>query len=201
MSKMAEHMDWESEAPNLARLQKTNAFGVPPTYFDDLENRIKQSVFLSELSKEENGAFSTPDNYFADLASQISTKIALETNRNGNGFSVPENYFNNLQQAIVDKAVPAKKTIKIWHQPLFKYAVAASLVIVSTTGWFANKTYQQNQTQKLELAKEQILFDIDENTILEYLHEDQNAKSKINSQEMESYILDNFSSNDLSNNF
>jgi hypothetical protein len=58
MSKMAENMEWENEAPALAKLKKSNPFTVPANYFDELGERINQSVFLSSLKKEEG--FTTP---------------------------------------------------------------------------------------------------------------------------------------------
>lgn len=205
---MAENMEWENEAPQLAKLKKSNPFTVPNQYFEELEERINQSVFINTLEKTESAGFSVPSNYFETLESQINSRITLEQFRDeAQGFSVPDGYFEKLQQNIAAKTTEtkAKKTIKLWHQPIFKYAVAACLVIAATTGWFANVNYEDKQLSKTELAKEQMLYDIDESVILEYVQESQNVKTanvtdgeSVN--EMESYILDNFSTNDLSNN-
>lgn len=203
---MAENMEWENEAPQLAKLKRVNPFTVPNQYFDELEERINQSVFISKLEKTENAGFNVPSNYFETLENQINSRIVLEQFKNETqGFSVPDGYFEKLQQNIVAKTTETKKTFKLWHQPIFKYAVAACLVIASTTGWFANVHYQDKQLRNAELAKEQLLYDIDESVILEYVQESQNVKTanvtdgqSVN--EMESYILDNFSTNDLSNN-
>lgn len=202
MSKMAENMEWENEAPKLASLKKSSPFTVPSNYFEELGERINQSVFISQLEQTESAGFTVPSNYFENLESEISARVALEQLKTETqGFSVPEGYFEKLQQNIASKTTETKKPVKLWHQPLFKYAVAACLVIASTTGWFTNKKYQTKQLRSTELAKEQLLYDIDESVILEYVQESQNVRSaNVTDGEMESYILDNFSTNDLSNN-
>lgn len=200
---MADNMEWENEAPQLAKLKKSNPFTVPSNYFEELGERINQSVFISSLPKSEQTGFNTPANYFETLESQIKSRILLEQFKDGKqeGFDVPKGYFEKLQQNISAQTIDKKKTVKLWHQPLFKYAVAACLVIASTTGWFANEHYQNKQLRNNELAKEQMLYDIDESVIMEYMQEAQNVKSaSFTDTEMENYILDNFSTNDLSNN-
>jgi len=203
MSKMAENMEWENEAPQLAKLKKSNPFTVPSNYFEELNERINQSVFISSLERNEQGGFHIPENYFESLENQITSRIALEQFKDGNqeGFAVPNGYFEKLQQNIAAQTTEKKKTVRLWNQPLFKYAVAACLVIASTTGWFANEHYQSKQLRKTELAKEQMLYDIDESVIMEYMQEAQNVKTaSFTDTEMENYILDNFSTSDLSNN-
>ena len=202
MSKMAENMEWENEAPKLAKLEKSNPFTVPSNYFEELEGRINQSVFINSLQQEKHTGFNVPENYFDTLQNQITSRITLaQFKKETDGFAVPSGYFDELQQNIVNKTTATKKTIKLWHNPLFKYAIAASLVIVSSTGWFANKQYQDKQLRKTELAKEQLLYDIDESVIMEFVQEAQNTKTaNVTEGEMESYILDNFSAHDLSNN-
>ena len=202
MSKMAENMEWENEAPQLAKLKKSNPFTVPSNYFEELEGRINQSVFINALQKEDDAGFTVPTNYFDTLEEQITSKISLAQYRNGTqeGFEVPSGYFEKLQQNITAKTSDKKKTVKLWHQPLFKYGVAACLVIASTTGWFATEHYQNKQLRTTELAKEQMLYDIEESVIMEYMQEAQNVKTaSFTDTEMENYILDNFSSSDLSN--
>lgn len=200
---MAENMEWENEAPQLAKLKKSNPFTVPSNYFEGLEERINQSVFISALQKNEAAGFTVPANYFDTLEQQIKSRVSLEQFKNNSqeSFAVPSGYFEKLQANITAQTIGKKKTTKLWHQPLFKYAVAACLVIASTTGWFANEHYQNKELRKTELAKEQMLYDIDESVIMEYMQEAQNAKTaSFTESEMENYILDNFSTNDLSNN-
>lgn len=200
---MAENMEWENEAPQLAKLKKSNPFTVPSNYFEELEERINQSVFISSLQKSEHGGFDTPSNYFETLEEQITSRVTLAqfSSKETQDFTVPDGYFEKLQQNIIAKTNNTKKVVKLWAKPLFKYAVAACLVIASTTGWFVNKQYQTKQLRYTELAKEQLLYDIDESVIMEYVQENQNIKTaSLTDSELESYILDNFSTNDLSNN-
>jgi len=196
-------MEWENEAPQLAKLKKANPFTVPSNYFEELNERIHQSLFIDALKKSKQTGFSAPENYFENLESQITTRISLEQFKDGNqeGFAVPSGYFEKLSRNIAAQTTGNKKVIKLWHRPLFKYAAAACLVISTTTGWFANEYYQNKQLRKTELAKEQMLYDIDEGTIMEYMQEAQNVKTvSFTDTEMENYILDNFSTSDLSNN-
>lgn len=200
---MADNMEWENEVPQLAKLKKSNPFTVPSNYFEELNERINQSVFISSLEKKEHNGFNTPTSYFETLENQIKSRISLEQFKDGDqeGFAVPSGYFEKLQQNITAQTTEKKKSIKLWHQPLFKYAAAACLVIASTTGWFANEHYQDKQLRKTELAKEQLLYDIDESVIMEYVQEAQNVKTaSFTDTEMENYILDNYSTSDLSNN-
>ncbi len=207
---MAENMDnkpkaslWEeNEAPQLAKLKKSNPFTVPSNYFEELGERINQSVFISSLQKTENTGFNTPPDYFSTLENQINSRIALEQFKSeSEGFAVPNGYFEKLQQNITAKTLGAKQTIKLWHRPLFKYTVAACLIVTAATGWLANQQYQSNKLRNTELAKEQLLYDIDESVIIEYVQEHQNVKTaNITDSEMEDYILNNFSTTDLSNN-
>jgi hypothetical protein len=202
MSKMADNMEWENEAPTLAKLKRSNPFTVPTNYFDELSQRTESLIFIESLSKKDIQGFSVPNNYFETLHEQISSRIAIEqltATANEGGFKVPEGYFNQLQADITAKT-KLPKTIKLWHKPLFKYAVSACLVLASTTGWFANKQYQATKLRNTELAKEQLLYDIDESVILEYIQETQNTKTaNVSDSEMENYILDNFSAHELSN--
>lgn len=200
---MADNMEWENEAPQLAKLKKSNPFTAPSNYFEELEERINQSVFINSLQKNEGAGFTVPTNYFETLENQITSRVSLEQLKDGkqDGFAIPNGYFEKLQQSIAAQTVEKKKAVQLWHQPLFKYAVAACLVIASTTGWFANEHYQNNQLRNSELVKEQMLYDIDESVIMEYMQEAQNVKTaNFTDSEMENYILDNFSTNDLSNN-
>lgn len=59
------------------------------------------------------------------------------------------------------------------------------------------------QAQSAEAVNEQLLYDIDESTIIDHLESQNTTSSNIKATsasdtEMENYILSNFSSNDLS---
>src|SRR5690606_2528750 len=152
--------------------------------------------------KAENAPLVTPVNYFETLEHQITSRIAIEqfTDKTQQGFTIPNGYFEKLQQNIITKTAGAK-TVKLWQQTLFKYAAAASILLFLTTGWLVNRQYKTKQANKLELAKDQLLYDIDENVIFEYIEENQSTKNNAPStNEMEDYILNNLSTSDLSNN-
>lgn len=204
MSKMAENMDWEKDAPQLAGLKKSTPFSVPPQYFEGLTERINQAVFINNIAIEKtiDAGFSTPKNYFETLQDQLVSRIALEElKKEHQGFTVPDHYFETLSKNISAKTINTRKTAKLWHRPIFKYGAAACLAIVATTGWYINSSYQTKKANNIELAKEQLLYDIDENVIIEYINENKNAKTaSLSDSEMEDYILDNFSTSDLSNN-
>lgn len=198
---MADNMDWEKEAPHLAQLERKNPFTVPAHYFDELSQRTQSLIFIESFKNESGSGFEVPANYFETLEAQISSRLTIEQlmANSENGFKVPDGYFEQLEANISAKT-RSPKTVKLWQKPLFKYAVSACLVLASTTGWFANKQYQETKLRNTELAKEQMLYDIDESVILEYMQETQNTKTaNVSDSEMESYILDNFSAHELSN--
>lgn len=207
MNKREEHMEWEKEAPQLASLSRTTPFSVPDNYFNELQSRINQSIFIDGLTLKENHGFTVPPNYFEELSNQIESKIAVEQIKSlvkADGFQTPANYFETLQADILSKIsgpVQKSKVVRLWGSDLMKYASAACLFIVIGSGLYFTQHSKVTQTASLELAKEQVLYDIDESTILEHIQESQTATtSTVSDTEMENYILDNFSSTDLSNN-
>jgi hypothetical protein len=202
-----ENMEWEKEAPQLASLSRTMPFSAPDNYFDELQNRINQSIFVDGLMQRENQGFTVPQNYFEDLSNQIESRVAVEQMKSlakTDGFKTPLNYFETLQADILSKtsgATQKTKVMRLWGSDFMKYASAACLFLVIGSGLYFTQQSKVTQTASLELAKEQVLYDIDESTILEHIQESQTATTNsVSDTEMENYILDNFSSTDLSNN-
>ena len=167
-----ENMEWEMEAPILAALPRITPYCVPDNYFDDLTAQINAAVFLDRLNQKE-----------------------------GSGFITPSSYFDKLQATILDQTIytkPATKVIRFWQHDLMKYAAAACFILLAASGLYVN---EQNKVKSTELASEAILYDIDESVIIEHLQESQTATNTSASQaEIESYILEHYSSNELSNN-
>ena len=192
----------EIEAAQLAKVNRDNPFTVPSNYFEELKERTHHAVFLESLKNEKDCGFTVPENYFNTLENSINAEVGLEEFKDdkNQGFEVPNNYFETLQYQINTKIVKNGKTIKLWRQPFFKSAVAASIIIAATGGWLI--TDQTNkQISSNVLTNDQMLYDIDQSVIEEYIHESQNAKTtKATVVELEAYILDNFSTNELSNN-
>ena len=198
---MAEDMEWENEAPQLAKLTKSNPFTIPSNYFEELTERINQSVFVNHMVRKDHAGFTTPKDYFNTLGDKIIAQSNLESfkDKENQGFTTPTDYFEQLQENITKKSL-AKKVIKLWDRPLFKYAIAACLVVVSSSTWFGYQQIQNNQLNKIELVADQALYDIDQSVITEYIMENQQANtSSATTVEMENYIIDNFSTNELSN--
>jgi hypothetical protein len=202
-----ENMEWETEAAYLASLPRTTPYRVPEQYFDDLQGRIKQSIFVANLGQRDNQGFKVPENYFEELNTQIeshiSTTVLRELTQPG-GFKVPVNYFDQLQSDILKQTIKAKqpvKIVKLWQSEAMKYVSAACIFLLVASGLYVNEQHNVAETAKVELANEHLLYDIDESVIFEHLQESQAATTNTATDvEMESYILDNFSSSDLANN-
>lgn len=150
--------------------------------------------------------FTTPENYFAELTERINAKIFIEqmkaTAPENNGYMVPEGYFENLTSAILAKttnenALPQRKIVRLWHSKLLKYASAACFLLIAGTGLYFN--IQQQPVNYADLTAEQMLYDIDEQVIIEHIEANQatHPKSSAADAELENYILNNYSQNDL----
>lgn len=214
MNENIENNDWINEAPGLAAMGKRNPFSVPDGYFENCDEAISSAVFLDGLKqKTSDNNFEVPQNYFEELTERIQTHIALaEMPKAENTFAVPENYFDTLQSRITDRIAASEpkkeaKIIPLWRRNIVKYASAACFVLMASFGVYfyqnGSTTTTVQQVQSAESVNEQMLYDIDESTIIDHL-EAQNTTSSntkttsASDTEMENYILSNFSSNDLS---
>ena len=205
--KRDENIDWEMEAPLLASLPRTTPFRVPDQYFGDLQTHINQSVFVDSLMQRENQGFSVPENYFEELGANIEARIAIDKFKNltdNDGFKTPVNYFDNLNAQILSKTSalkPKTKVFKLWSSDLMRYAAAACFIILTASGLYLNQQNTLKQNRNTEIASEQILYDIDESVIIEHLMENESLTSTSPSDtELENYILNHYTTNDLSNN-
>ncbi|RNL51017.1 hypothetical protein [Pedobacter jejuensis] len=214
MNENLENNDWMNEAPTLAAMGKRNPFSVPAGYFDNCKQDVLSEVFLNSLKQNTNQhVFEVPQNYFEELTEMIETRIAIEQSAQlNNSFAVPENYFETLQSRIINKIEaeqPVKKEAKIiplWRRGFVKYASAACFLLISSFGVYF---YQNNETadvvsvpqmQSADLANDQVLYDIDETTIIDHLEAQNISNTNTTSAsdtEVENYILNNYSSSDL----
>ena len=211
MNENIDNNDWKKDAPRLAAMAKSNPFAVPNNYFESVDEAILSTIFLDGLKQNtNNNSFEIPQNYFEDLTKRIETTIRMsELPVKENSFAVPENYFDTLQNKIASRiaAEEPKKTAKIvplWRRSTVKYASAACFILMASFGAYfyqnSTPTIPSAQTQPAELANEQMLYDIDESTIIEHLEVQNTITSKTNSAsdtEMENYILSNYSPSDL----
>lgn len=217
-----ENNEWKEEAPYLAGLKKENPFSVPEQYFDALPETIINSVYLSELKEEMPvPGFSVPDQYFSSLQDRIlaqTTGGILNSLPSSEGFSVPDQYFQKLQSKILDRVavekqipsaveeeiIPVKaesKIVRLWRSGLLKYASAACFVLATTFGLYLNQQHQITAAASAnDIANEQMLYDISEQDVIDHVQgtpADAKTNSKANA-DLENYILNNFSQNDLS---
>lgn len=223
-----ENNEWKEEAPYLAGLKKENPFSVPENYFDALSETIVNSVYVSELKEGiPVPGFTVPDQYFNSLHDRILTETGggiLNTLPSPDGFSVPDQYFQKLQSKILDRVAVEKQTtaaieekiavvkvvpngkvkskiVRLWHSGLLKYASAACFVLATTFGLYLNQQHQiTSNASANDIANEQMLYDISEQDVIDHVQgtpADAKTDSKADA-ELENYILNNFSQNDLS---
>jgi hypothetical protein len=135
-------------APSLAAMEKVNVFKVPDGYFDELGEKISNTVFLHQDEKKDSQK--VPEGYFDSLSSKIISRInqddesadneiksispALHYLKEEEVYSVPEGYFNNLSDRILNKInhqnakVVSFGSVKKW----WKYAAAAVVAGIIT---------------------------------------------------------------------
>jgi hypothetical protein len=202
-----ENMEWEKEAAYLASLPRSTPYRVPDRYFNDLQSHINQAIFLVDLAQQENQGFKVPENYFQELGREIESRIAvdkLNSKVTVDGFKIPDHYFERLQTNLIKQtsgAEPKPKVFRLWQSEAMRYVSAACFIVLVASGLYLNQQYHSQQMAKTELASDQLLYDIDERVILEHLEESQTVSTSAPTDtEMENYILDNFSSSDLTNN-
>jgi len=214
MNENLENNDWIKDAPTLAAMGKRNPFSVPAGYFNNCEDDVFSHIFLNDLKlKTGNSAFGVPENYFEELTEMIETRIAFEQSvQPTNKFAVPENYFETLQSRIIGKIESEQivrkeaNIIPLWRRGFVKYASAACFLLISSFGvYFYQNNESSNavnvpQMQTADLANDQMLYDIDETTIIDHLEAQNTSNTKTTSAsdtEVENYILSNYSSTDL----
>jgi len=213
MDNNLENNDWKKEAPILAALPVHNPFSAPEGYFEDLSLHIKNVVYLEKMkSKVAEPGFSTPENYFDELSQDINAEILtsrLKSISTAQDFTAPANYFEQMQQRILDQTVrkenPVKETkvMRLWHSKLLRYASAACLLMVCSIGFYF---YQHNSAGRklayMDMATEQMLYDIDEQVIIDHIEANglEQAKPSASELAMENYILSNYTQSDIAGN-
>lgn len=214
MDNNLEHNDWKDEAPNLSRLPKVNPFAVPEQYFDNLSERISASVFVDDL-KTNAGVYepSVPEGYFESLQADITAKIALEQLNlpKEDGFAVPAGYFEKLNHRILEQVeqpqATSPKVRKLWPNRMTKYAAAACLALISGFAVYLNQDnlfkslVPQNTT--VSVAEDPMLWDIDEQTIMDEMESgtsENSTNTSATSAELEDYILNHYTQYEIASN-
>ncbi|MCX2450932.1 hypothetical protein OQX61_06575 [Pedobacter sp. PLR] len=189
-----ENSEWMNEAPHLAGLSVKHPFSIPEGYFEGLPGDIKEAIFLDDLktSSPESG-FNMPEGYFESLSAKIRAEVV--------GYTVPQDYFQQLQDKITAKTSNEKaaKIFRLWHSKALKYASAACFVLVSALGVYFYQNTASPQALSADAATEQMLFDIDENTIIEHIQANSLTQENplVAEADLENYILSNYSQNEI----
>lgn len=211
-----ENNEWKAEAPYLASLLKMNPFHVPEQYFDGLPESILNSVYIDQLKQSiPVSGFMVPDSYFIELQDQlaaITSDNLLDSLPKVAGYSTPDLYFQQLQSKILARTMaeeavvphlhpekPDSKIVRLWHSDLIKYASAACFILVTAFGLYLNQQSPVNKQTVTEMANEQLLYDLDEQEIIDHIDAaaDESTNVKLTHEELENYILNNYSQNDL----
>lgn len=223
MKNDVENNEWKTEAPYLASLPVENPFGVPELYFNSLTDTINTTVYTEKLKEASPvSGFTVPDQYFSILKARIVIETGigiLQSLPEKDGNSVPEGYFQKLQANIMARTVEEdamemitdakdtvnvpvqqqRKIVRLWHSDLLKYASAACFILVTAFGLYLNQQNFKQESKLAEIANEQLLYDIDEQDIIDHI--DSNTpeieKATVNNQELETYILTHYSQSEL----
>lgn len=171
MGKNIENEEWREEAPTLS--------GLP-------------------VSRD----FSVPTNYFGELSANIQAKASLENLKSitsDNAFEVPNGYFDQMRSDIIAKTQTPSRIVKLWRSNVLKYASAACFVLVAGLGVYFNQEQPQQAVNYADIATEQMLFDIDEDVIIEHIQSSNTVPQQVSADQsnLENYILNNFSSTEL----
>ncbi|MFA6260732.1 MAG: hypothetical protein WC760_04645 [Bacteroidia bacterium] len=93
------------------------------------------------------GGFTVPDGYFEDQKSRLLFRLRQEGNAI-QGLEVPEGYFEQSKARILKRTVEQpKKSLSLVNRPFFRYAIAASMILVSGISFNLLRD-QQTTTQK-----------------------------------------------------
>ena len=213
MDNNLENNDWKKEAPELGSLPVYHSFSVPEGYFEHLPTQIINSIYLEKLkSKVKETGFSTPPAYFDRSNERISAEIFMERLKEIAPVceypAVPANYFEQLQANILARTVDSSnhknpsKIIRLFNSNILKYASAACFLILSATGLYYYQQQQHDHNTKLaysEMATEQMLYDIDEQVIIDHIEANglEHANPTPADVELENYILNNYTQSDI----
>jgi hypothetical protein len=157
------------------------------------------------------GSFAVPENYFEQLNRDIQTRLVEERLKAlavSPGFTVPESYFEQLSSRIELSVKPAPqpptaKIVRLWRSDIMKYATAACFILLTAFGFYINNNTVNKPNVATEMANEQLLFDIDEQLITEDIVTKPafEVNTTVSEEELEAYILSNYSTNDIASNY
>jgi hypothetical protein len=93
--------EWLNDFELLKKVNPSNPFTVPDSYFNELNQRIVSGIRLNDLKQNAHQEFTVPENYFNELSGHIISRINIEQALNQpDGFTTPDNYFEDLTAQI-----------------------------------------------------------------------------------------------------
>ena len=164
------------------------------------------------MEKLDKTGFTTPDRYFDDLSERIHARISMERLKAEvpqDGFSVPEHYFEQLNSVILSRIAsyqvkqPQTKIVQLWRSKFLKYASVACFALVASFTFYLNQIQPSEKKPALvNQSNEQMLFDIDEEAIIEHMETNDQVQTTTSATdtEIENYILNNYSQNEITRN-
>lgn len=225
----ADHKDWQMDAPYLASLPKINPFVVPEGYFRDTPQHVNALIRIDAIhAADHHGGFLVPENYFQLLHTQLSSHIlslepafSFKGSADKNVFGTPDGYFDQLRSRIEsriqqeDQIQTSPLTVvedgtssgevkvpvrKLWQSDFLKYVSAACIILVTAFGLFINQQQNLTISSASDIANEQMLYDIDEQDIINNIVGDYPDQHVLNAAhtDLESYLINNYSQTDLS---
>ena len=192
-------------AEELKKKIPVSGFSVPDQYFNHsaeqffnvIRDRISAETAeepIVDLPKETG--FSTPDLYFQNLQASILAKTT--------GAQIAEQSPALSERAQTTEASPLTvvkpltKITRLWRSGLLKYTSAACFILVSAFGLYLNQQSFQKEAGAAEIANEQMLYDINEQDIIDHIQGVSGDKQTVSNIDLESYLLNNYSQNELS---
>ena len=171
MGNNTENEEWREEAPTLSGMPVKDGFFVPQNYFEELSASIEAKRATQNLQ-----AITTDD-----------------------AFTVPAGYFDQMRADILVQTKSPSKILRLWRSNVLKYASAACFVLVAGLGVYFNQEQPKKVNNYADLATDQMLFDIDEDVIIEHIQGNDITTQQVSADQsdLESYILTNFSSSEL----
>jgi hypothetical protein len=150
--------DWEEEAPELAKVSRSNPFTVPGDYFEEMERGIQARVMLESLQLQKESGFIVHEDYFGSLPEKIEASLAVEELKeemDTEGFTVPSGYFEELNARITSKVLGHEPKVRKLFPGWMSYAAAASITVLVAFGFLMNRNNTNTVPAELSAVPEQ----------------------------------------------
>ena len=154
------YQDWEDEAPELAKISRSNPFLTPSGYFRQLEESIQGRVILESLNLDQEPGFKVEAEYFDSLPQKIEASVALQELKEemkSEGFTVPLGYFDELNEKISRRIERPEAKIRKLVPGWMRYAAAASIAIAVAVGLLVKEDAQVAGTDLSAVPEQQII--------------------------------------------